>query len=63
MSAAEECYVGNILRQAITPRQIKNKNIQLGVQNKIKFGEFSRKRNPRSVPDGGSGHRPNVGNI
>jgi len=41
-----------LLRQAhLTPREIKNKDIQLGVQNQIKFAELAANAQ-RSVPEG-----------
>ena len=40
MSAAEKRCVRVFLRQATTPRQIKNKDNQLGVQNQIKFAQL-----------------------
>ena len=40
MSAVEKRCVWVFLRQATTPRQIKNKDNQLGVQNQIKFAQL-----------------------
>jgi len=40
MSAVEKRCVWVFLRQATTPRQIKNKDNQLGVQNQINFAEL-----------------------
>ncbi|MGB6708000.1 MAG: hypothetical protein WBE94_23160, partial [Pseudolabrys sp.] len=59
MSAAEKRCVRVFLRQATTPRQIKNKDNQLGVQNQINFAELV--ADATSDPfRGESGHRLDV---
>ena len=56
MSAAEKRCVRVFLRQVTTPRQIKNKDNQLGVQNQIKFAQLVADATSDPFPTE-SGHR------